>query len=118
MFGLMEPHRARASLTTRKGRAQHTLLSPPTPTPARTKIKGGRRPVIVAGEGGVDGTRIALWGGVGGVGGMATAVVTVARAVEAEAGAPQGGVGMSIRPGGRTTTRKALRELGSRPETL
>ncbi len=73
--------------------------------------------MIVAVEGEVDGTRIALWGVDVGAGVKATAAVTVARTVEAEVGALQGGVGMFTRPGERTATRKALWEHGSRPET-
>ncbi len=73
MSGLMELHRARAGLTTRMGRVQLTHPSPPTPTQARTKVKGGRRPVTAAGEGEAGDTFL---GGVGGVGVMATAAVT------------------------------------------
>ena len=117
MSGLMELHRARAGLTTRTGRAQHIHLSPPTPTLARTKAKGGRQPVTAAGEGEVGGTRSAFLGGAVGAGAMETVVVTGARVVEAEVGALLGGVGTPLRPGGRITMRRALRELGSKQET-
>ena len=117
MCGLMELHRARAGPTTRTARAQCTHLSPPTPTLARTKAKGGRQLVIAAGEGEVDGTRIAFLGGAVGAGAMATGVVIGARVVEAEVGALLGGGVTPLRPGGRIAMRRALRELGSKQET-
>ncbi len=117
MSGLMELHRAQAGLTTRMGWVQLIHPSPPTPTRARTKAKGGRRLVTAAGEGEVGDTRSAFLGGVVGAGVKVTAAVTGARVVEAEAGALLGGAGMPTRPGGRIIMRRALRELGSKQET-
>ena len=113
----MELLLAQSGLTTRMGRVQY-ILSPRTPTPARIKVKGGHRPAIAAGGGEAGGTRIDPRGVAVVVGGMATAAVIVARAVEVEVVAPKGGVGTLTRPGERTTTRKALWEHANRPETL
>ncbi len=76
MFGPMEPHQAREYLTTRMGRALYIHLSPLTPTPARTKVKGGRRPVIVAVGGEVGGTKIGSRGGTVDVGVKVTGAET------------------------------------------
>ena len=69
----------------------------------------------VGGE--VGATRIGPWGGAVVAGVKATEAEIVDCAAEVEVVAPQGGRGTWTRPGERTT-RKALWERRSRPETF